>query len=92
MTPAIEPVRIDKWLWSVRIYKTRSIATAACRNGKITIGGQPMKASHEVKLGEIIVAKTGEITRTLKVIGILHQLAGRDVRLRRSDTWTLECG
>jgi ribosome-associated heat shock protein Hsp15 len=76
MSVSPEPVRIDKWLWAIRIYKTRSIATTACRNGRVTVAGQPMKASHEVKMGEIILAKNGVITRTVKVIGFLHQRVG----------------
>jgi ribosome-associated heat shock protein Hsp15 len=73
---APESVRIDKWLWAVRIYKTRSLATAACREGRVTIGGQPAKASRDVKINDLILAKTGDVTRTLKVIGLLEQRVG----------------
>ncbi len=69
-------VRIDKWLWAVRIYKTRSLATTACRAGQVTIGGQPVKPSREVKINDLILAKTGEITRTTKVLGLLEQRVG----------------
>lgn len=73
---APQSVRIDKWLWAVRLYKTRTLAATACRNGRVTISGQPVKPSHEVKLGEIIVAQTGEITRTFKVLALLEQRVG----------------
>jgi ribosome-associated heat shock protein Hsp15 len=69
-------VRIDKWLWAVRIYKTRSLATAACREGQVKIGEQTVKPSRDVKLNDLILAKTGDITRTLKVIGLLEQRVG----------------
>jgi ribosome-associated heat shock protein Hsp15 len=72
-------VRIDKWLWAVRIYKTRSLATTACRNGHVTIAGQPVKPSREVKINDLILAKNGDITRTVKVLGLLEQRVGAPV-------------
>jgi ribosome-associated heat shock protein Hsp15 len=62
-----EGVRIDKWLWNVRIFKTRSLATDACRSGKVRIGGNPVKASHELKIGEIISDSQNPIVKTLRV-------------------------
>jgi ribosome-associated heat shock protein Hsp15 len=69
-------VRVDKWLWAVRIYKTRSLATAACREGRVTIGGQAVKPSRDVRINDLILAKNGDITRTLKVLGMLEQRVG----------------
>ncbi|NTW31992.1 MAG: RNA-binding S4 domain-containing protein [Bacteroidetes bacterium] len=63
-------LRIDKWLWSVRLFKTRSQAADACRGGKVSISGQPVKPSRDIKIGIIIQIKTALITKTVKVIGI----------------------
>ena len=68
-----DSVRIDKWLWAVRIYKTRSQAAEACRGGHVKIGGQPVKPAHDVKLNEIIAARTGHLTKTVKVLGLAGQ-------------------
>lgn len=66
-------VRIDKWLWAVRIYKTRTIATDACRNGKIKVNGKDAKPSHMVKVNESIEVKGSVITRSFKVKGLLEK-------------------
>ena len=62
--------RIDKWLWTVRIFKTRGLATEACRAGSVQIGQLPAKASRDVRPGEIVVVQQGLITRTLVVRAI----------------------
>jgi ribosome-associated heat shock protein Hsp15 len=67
-----ETVRIDKWLWSVRIYKTRSLATEACKSGRVKIDGQVVKASREVHPGQEISVHLGIFSRTVKVIELLH--------------------
>jgi ribosome-associated heat shock protein Hsp15 len=61
-------LRIDKWLWAVRLYKTRSLATEACRSGKILINEQSVKPSREVKTGDILQLKQTPITKTVRVI------------------------
>ena len=69
-------VRIDKWLWAVRLYKTRTIAAEACNGGKVRIQDQPIKPSRLVRVGEIVIAVTGEITRTVKVTGLVDKRVG----------------
>ena len=64
-------IRIDKWLWSVRLFKTRSQATVACKGGKVKIEGMVVKPSREVKLEDIIQVQSGGFSKTVKVIGLL---------------------
>ena len=47
-------VRIDKWLWAMRVFKTRTIATDACKKGRVTMGGVSVKPSRTIKVGDII--------------------------------------
>jgi ribosome-associated heat shock protein Hsp15 len=61
--------RIDKWLWAVRLYRTRSLAADACRKGDVLVNGQRVKPSREVRTGETIIAKTGFVQRTVRVLG-----------------------
>lgn len=72
----VTEVRLDKWLWSVRLYKTRSLAAAACTSGKVQLNGQSVKPSRAVKIGEVFTAVCGEITRTVKVVGLLGSRVG----------------
>jgi len=72
-----ESVRIDKWLWAVRVFKTRSMATDACRSGKVSIDGHEVKPSREVKIeDEIKVVINPHFTRSLKVVQILSNRVG----------------
>ncbi len=63
-------LRIDKFLWAVRIYKTRSLATDACNGNKVKIGGKSIKPSRNIKVGEIITVTQRYITRTYKVLAL----------------------
>jgi ribosome-associated heat shock protein Hsp15 len=69
----METYRIDKWLWSVRAFKTRSMATEACRKGNIKIDDQEVKASREVRVGNIVTVDMKIYVRTLKVIDLLSR-------------------
>lgn len=68
--------RIDKWLWAVRVYKTRSLAIEACKSGKVKIDGVAVKPSREVREGMEIAVQIAPITRTLRVIKLLHNRVG----------------
>jgi ribosome-associated heat shock protein Hsp15 len=68
--------RIDKWLWAVRLFKTRSLAATACRDGEVSIGGQRVKPSRDLRAGDVIVAKAGGVRRTVKVLGFPHSRVG----------------
>jgi ribosome-associated heat shock protein Hsp15 len=72
----VHEVRLDKWLWAVRVFKTRSLATAACQAGHVKIGGQRVKPARVPHPGETIIVQVGEITRTLKVVAVLEQRVG----------------
>jgi ribosome-associated heat shock protein Hsp15 len=69
-------VRLDKWLWAVRVFKTRSLAADACRHGRVTIGGQPVKPSREVRINDIVVVLKEEVTRRFKVLQPLKARVG----------------
>jgi ribosome-associated heat shock protein Hsp15 len=73
--PANE-VRIDKWLWAVRLFKTRTLAATACRGGHVKIAGETVKPSRPVHPGEIFSVRTGEITRTVKVLVPIEKRVG----------------
>ena len=68
--------RIDKWLWAVRIYKTRSIATEACAGGKVKIDGNTVKASRMVRKGDIIQVRKRVIKYEYKVLKIAAKRMG----------------
>ncbi|MCF7707556.1 MAG: RNA-binding S4 domain-containing protein [Verrucomicrobia bacterium] len=72
----MESVRMDKWLWSVRIYKTRTAAAKACQGGKVTVDGSSVKPSRAVKTDEVIQAKVGSVTKKVKVLGIIDRRVG----------------
>jgi ribosome-associated heat shock protein Hsp15 len=75
--PSLPPkVRIDKWLWAIRLFKTRTLAAEACRGGHVKIGTDPVKPSREVQPGDIIVARVGEVTRTVRVLAAIEKRVG----------------
>lgn len=69
-------VRIDKWLWAVRVYKTRSLAAAACRAGHVRVGDKAVKPARLVLPGDVVTAKAGRITRTIKATTLVNRRVG----------------
>ena len=68
--------RIDKWLWATRIFKTRSIATAACKKGRVCVDGVAVKPSRTIKVGDTISVRKPPITYTYSAIGLLQTRVG----------------
>ena len=72
----MDEVRIDKYLWSIRAYKTRSEATTACNGGKVRLNGADVKPSKTVKVGDSIVVRKGPVTYTYKVLALVDKRQG----------------
>lgn len=64
--------RIDKWLWAIRVFKTRSMAADACRSNKITVNSTIVKPSRELKIGDIIAVKKMPVIYTYKVLDLIN--------------------
>jgi len=69
-------VRIDKWLWAARFFKTRSLAKSAIESGKVHIDGNKSKASRQLEMGTILTISQGFDSKTVKVIGLSEQRRG----------------
>ncbi len=65
-------IRIDKWLWAVRVYKTRTDAAEACRNGRVGVNGASAKPSKEVKAGDTVTVRKNPVTYTLRVLELVQ--------------------
>ena len=68
--------RVDKWLWAMRVFKTRTIATDACKKGRVTMGGVTLKPSRMIKPGDIIDVKKPPITYSFKVLQVTGNRLG----------------
>ena len=68
--------RIDKWLWAARIFKTRSLAADACKNGRVTFNGSTIKPSRKIKEGDTVHVKKSPITYSFKVLKAIEQRVG----------------
>ena len=67
---------MDKYLWAIRIYKTRTDATDACKGGKVRLNGYDVKPSKEVKRGDVIVARKGAVSYTYRVLELVDKRQG----------------
>lgn len=69
-------MRLDQWLWAVRLFKSRTLAAEAIRTGRVTVADAPAKASHEVRSGEVIAIRWPPIVRTFDVLGAPRSRVG----------------
>ncbi len=68
--------RIDRWLWAVRLFRTRALATEACCGGKIRVREDKVKPSYSIKAGETVTIQSGPITKTVRVLGVIEKRLG----------------
>ncbi len=69
----MERLRIDKWLWAARFYKTRSLASEEIVKGRVEVNAQVAKPSREIKVGDTVLMRQGPVIRTVSVLGLSHQ-------------------
>lgn len=72
----MEPVRVDVWLWAVRVFKTRSASTEACRGGHVRVGDSVAKAATKVGPGDRVVARVHGVDRSLEVVDPIVKRVG----------------
>ncbi len=72
----MEEVRIDKYLWAIRAFKTRSDATEACKGNKVKVNGQDAKPSRNIRIGDLITVRKGAVTYTYKVLDLIEKRQG----------------
>jgi ribosome-associated heat shock protein Hsp15 len=75
----LKKVRVDKWLWSVRIFKSRTLATDACKSGKVRLDGVPLKASYQVQRGEILEVRKNGFNLIYKVVDLIQNRVGAPI-------------
>ena len=79
MAESSTSVRVDRWLWAVRVYKTRSAAADACRGGHVRVNGRGVKAARLVRPGDRVEARVGVRHRVLEVVDPIDQRVGAPV-------------
>lgn len=84
----MDSVRIDKYLWAIRVYKTRTDATDACKGNKVSVGGQAVKPSREVKVGDMVEVRKGAVTFSYRVTALLEKRVGAKEVERFADNVT----
>jgi ribosome-associated heat shock protein Hsp15 len=74
-------VRVDKWLWSIRIFKSRTMATDSCKSGKVKVGGESVKPSHLITVNEVVSVKKDGFNFQYKVLGLLEKRVGAPIAI-----------
>lgn len=86
----MDKVRVDKWLWSVRIFKSRTMATDACKAGKVRMNGQTVKPSYQLQRDEIVVVRKNGFDFQFKVIDLIQKRVGAPVAVKCYEDHTPE--
>jgi ribosome-associated heat shock protein Hsp15 len=83
-------VRIDKWLWAVRIFKTRSMATEACKKGRVSVDGVSVKPSRDIKLGDKVFVRKPPVIYSYRVTGIIDNRVSAPLAVQNYEELTPE--
>lgn len=75
----MESTRIDRWLWAVRVFKTRSLAAKACNGGHVEVNGRNVKPAHKIVAGDRVEARVGDRVRILEVVRVIDKRVGAPV-------------
>ncbi len=75
----MDATRVDRWLWAVRLYKTRSSASAACRGGHVRVNGSPAKPATPVRVGDRVEARVNQRDRVLEVVRVIDSRVSASV-------------
>ena len=75
----LEKVRVDKWLWSVRIFKSRTLATDACKSGKVKMDDTTVKASQTIQRGDVLEVRKDGFLFQYKVVGLIEKRVGAPI-------------
>jgi ribosome-associated heat shock protein Hsp15 len=75
----VETTRVDRWLWAVRLYKTRGDATDACRGGHVEVNGATAKPATSVRVGDRVTARANRVRRELEVVQLIDKRVGPPV-------------
>jgi ribosome-associated heat shock protein Hsp15 len=86
----LEPnkIRIDKYLWCIRAFKSRTLASEACEGGKVKISGERIKPAHAVKVGEVISVQQGYYRKEYKVLGLLDKRVSAKIAVEYAEDVT----
>jgi ribosome-associated heat shock protein Hsp15 len=72
-------VRVDQWLWAVRLYKSRSLATDACKGGHVRVNGRPVKPASPVHVGDTVEARVADRQRVVEVARVIDKRVGAPI-------------